>query len=308
LTVSVVIPTFNREAALAETLSGLAAQDAPEGAFEVVVVDNGSRDGTGRLLLGLASSYPVELKVVHERTPGPAAARNAGVEASKGSVVLFLGDDTTPADSSVIRGHLDLHAGRPEPTYAVLGRVTWRPDRPITPLMRWLENGGPQFQFWKIGPGPVPISQYLYTAHLSVKRELLATAGEFSEAFPHAALEDMELGVRLEKLGGELEYHPELLVLHDHPISLERSLRRMALVGRSAHVYQRLHPDYPHPGAALPRGVRWVTIRVLAPLARLLARLWMPDFARRRTWEVLHMDAYRRGYASGPSERGSGQD
>src|SRR4051794_35889771 len=106
--ISVVIPTRERFEVLARTLEGLAAQDPGGVSAEVLVVDNGSRDGSLERLRGLADRWagPFPLAVVSEETPGAAAARNAGIARARGERVLFLGDDCRPAVA-------DLRAGAP---------------------------------------------------------------------------------------------------------------------------------------------------------------------------------------------------
>jgi glycosyltransferase involved in cell wall biosynthesis len=92
--VSVVVPTHNRLPVLTEVLSALVRQEgAPP--FEVVVVDDGSTDGTAEWLR--SRSFDLSLRVFTQENRGPAAARNTGVAVSAGRWVAFLGDDTVPA-------------------------------------------------------------------------------------------------------------------------------------------------------------------------------------------------------------------
>src|SRR5213078_249487 len=90
LIASVVIPTRNRRATLAALLERVAPQAAAAGA-EVVVVDNGSTDGTRESLARLAADG--RLRVVHEPVPGATRARTA-----RGEVIAFVDDDALPAD------------------------------------------------------------------------------------------------------------------------------------------------------------------------------------------------------------------
>ena len=293
---SVVVPTRDRAETLLETLAALAGQrDA--GGWELLVVDNGSSDGTPERVEQLAAEgFPVPLRVLREPRPGPAAARNRGARAARGEVIQFLGDDMAPAGADLLAGHARLHAARREESYAVLGRATWRPDRPVTPFMHWLEHGGPQFQFDSIAPGPVPPSLYFYTPNVSLKRALFERLGGFDESFPYAATEDVELGVRLEAAGMILDYHPELLVLHDHLTTLASSLRRMERVGESGRIFQGLHPGHAHGGAPVPAGPVWALAEGLPGLWRALGRPRVPAPLRHRAWTALHMAAYARGW------------
>lgn len=300
---SVVIPTKDRAAALARTLDALEAQEAGDASLEVLVVDNGSSDGTLEQVRARVGAATLPIRLLEQPDGGPAAARNAGVAAAGGGVLLFLGDDTEPAEEGLLRAHLALHAAHPEPGYGVLGRITWTPRVPVTPFMRWLENGGPQFHYCDLEAGPVDAASYFYSSHASVKRAFLAQVGGFDERFPTAAVEDTELGVRLADAGLELDYHPELLVLHDHPTTPAQSLRRSVAVGRSAALYNELRPDRPHPGVQAPRGLAWSAVRVAEPLLGALAGLPLPRGARERVWLAMTRAGYAQGYRLGPASR-----
>jgi glycosyltransferase involved in cell wall biosynthesis len=300
---SVVIPTKDRAEALARTLAGLEAQRLGDAEAEVIVVDNGSSDGTVGQVRERASGGAIPIRLLEQADGGPAAARNAGAAAAAGEVLLFLGDDTEPAEPSLLRAHLDLHAARPEATYGVLGRITWTPRAPVTPFMHWLENGGPQFHYGELDAGVVDAASYFYSSHASLKRSIFERVGGFDVRFPTAAVEDTELGVRLADTGLELDYRPELLVLHDHPTTPAQSLRRSIAVGRSAALYNRLHPDRPHPGVQAPSGLAWSAVQAAEPLLGLLARLPLPSGVRKRVWLAMTRAGYARGYRLGAAER-----
>jgi GT2 family glycosyltransferase len=299
---SVVIPTKDRGAALARTLAALEAQRVGDAEVEAIVVDNGSTDGTLEQIRERPAGRSISIRLLEQPDGGPAAARNAGVEAAGGEIQLFLGDDTEPEGSGLLRAHLDLHAAQPEETYGVLGRITWSPRSPVTPFMRWLENGGPQFHYADLEAGPVDAASYFYSSHASVKRSLFERVGGFDPRFPTAAVEDTELGTRLADAGLQLDYHPELLVLHDHPTTPTQSLRRSIAVGRSAALYNRLRPDRPHPGVQAPQGIAWTAVRLAAPLLDALAHLPLPKSLRERVWLAMTRAGYARGYRLGPVE------
>lgn len=289
--VTVVIITRDRQASLMRTLDRLA--ELPERP-PVVVVDNGSSDGTPDLVRGRVAGFPVPLRLEAEPQPGPAAARNRGAAAAAGDLILFIGDDMEPADSGLVAGHAAAHGDAMR--LLVMGRATWNPARPISTFMRWLEHGGPQFDFDALARGPVPLTQ-LCTANISLPRALLAEAGGFDERFRYAALEDTELGVRLERLGATLRYDPDLRVLHDHPTTLADSLRRMRRVGASARLYNRLHPERPLAALPVPAGRSWRLLHGPRALGHLLRSERLPARLRERAWDELHLRAYAAGYA-----------
>ena len=93
MTLSVVIATHNRKDVLARTLPSLLAQDLPPAEYEIVLVVDGSTDGTADMLRAL--SPRCALRILEAPRRGPGAARNAGVAAARGDTVLFLDDDIT---------------------------------------------------------------------------------------------------------------------------------------------------------------------------------------------------------------------
>ncbi|MGE5578207.1 MAG: glycosyltransferase family 2 protein [Syntrophothermus sp.] len=105
--VSVIIPTRNRKELLEFTLLSLYDQSVPSSAFEVVVVDDGSTDGTAELLAVIRPPY--RLKVLRNNSNrGAAYSRNQGIKASSGEILIFL--DEMLVDSNYIRDHLRCHS------------------------------------------------------------------------------------------------------------------------------------------------------------------------------------------------------
>src|SRR3954470_2668218 len=94
--VSVVVSTFNRAHLVPRLVAALAAQDFAR-PYEVVIVDNGSSDGTREILERLAATTPIDMKVLDiERNNGPAPARNLGWRAASAPLVAFTDDDCVP--------------------------------------------------------------------------------------------------------------------------------------------------------------------------------------------------------------------
>jgi glycosyltransferase involved in cell wall biosynthesis len=89
-TTSVIIPTFNRKDLLRETLNSLAQQTHPSDQFEVIVVDDGSTDGTVAIT---ADAFPFMLRYFWQSNQGDAAARNLGAQQSQADILVFLDDD-----------------------------------------------------------------------------------------------------------------------------------------------------------------------------------------------------------------------
>lgn len=304
--VSVVIPTCNRRDTLAAVLAALDAQvGAPD--FEVVVVDDGSTDGTAGWLRGRRGARPLE--VLTQENRGPAAARNAGVRAALGRWVAFLGDDTVPAPdwlATLVAAAEDAQ-GRAR-FVAILGRTRWHRRLRLTRFLRYAEEGGLQFGYGLIqDPEDVPF-QFFYTSNILVERQALLDE-PFCEAFPYAAWEDTEVSLRLCKAGMRILYRPAAVTEHDHPSSLGSFLERQERAGYAAVVFHALHPEVGDLVCLGPEGPP----PPLPPLARLrhhlrelVARLLEPfPVEMPETWNRVLRVHYFRGMRRAWRDRGS---
>ena len=239
---SVVIPTFNRLRDLKRVVSAVRSQLLPEGVqLELVVVDDGSADGTSEWLRLEESNG--HLLVIIQQNAGPAAARNRGAAAAGGDVLLFLGDDTEPEEGWLL-AHLEehrLHGTGPAPV-AVVGYTGFPPDQD-TPFLRFINEYGAQFGYALIDePRAVPFN-FFYTSNVSLGRRVFLDLGGFREDFPAAAWEDIEFSYRAEQAGLSLRYLPLARTLHHHRIRPRTFCRRQRTSGEAAAVFARLHPE-----------------------------------------------------------------
>src|SRR5262249_38969879 len=90
---TVVIPTYNRREARRETLEGLVRRDYPQERWQVLVVDDGSTDGTGDAVRNWAEGRSLSVEYLEQPNSGPAAARNRGAAAARGRVLIFIDND-----------------------------------------------------------------------------------------------------------------------------------------------------------------------------------------------------------------------
>jgi GT2 family glycosyltransferase len=204
------------------------------------VVDDGSTDTTVATVRAGKPDWRVPVQCLTQQHRGPAAARNLGVRSAIGEIVLFTGDDMFLRPDAV-GIHLATHTRFPETTVGVLGTVEWRP--PVTELKRWLHDSGIQFAYGCILSEWVTDFRFFYTSNLSLKRRFLLEHGLFDEAFPYAACEDLELGLRLMRRGLRLRYDPTAVALHDHEVSFRNVCERGRIVGRSLMIFAGLHRE-----------------------------------------------------------------
>ncbi len=196
--VSVVVAALDDEQALHDCLASLTAIDYDPEKLEILVVDNGSRDGT----LELARSFPV--RTLEEPRRGVCFARNAGIEATMGEIVAF-----TDPDCVVTTGWLrEIAAAFADPAVgAVAGAIVPYPPRTLAELHAARRMSHSQLR---------PLAhRYAMTPNLAVRRTGLERVGCFDVAMPGGGFEDADLCWRLEsETGLELRYAPRAMVLH----------------------------------------------------------------------------------------------
>jgi glycosyltransferase involved in cell wall biosynthesis len=233
---SVVIPTRNRRETLMTALRALGRQREIGGRLEVVVVDDGSTDGTGGLVRG-SIFEAFDLQVLTVDAGGPARARNRGIAAAQSKRVLLLGDDTIPAPLA-LSAHLTAAAGR---EIAVQGRIDWDPDEEVTDVMAFLAPEGPQFWFRGLTDRrPVPWTQVL-GSNLSAPTEWFRTE-PFDERFTDASMEDTELAWRWRKRGWSAVWSEGALCHHHHRYDdIDPFLDRQYRTGRWARMAVAMH-------------------------------------------------------------------
>ena len=90
-TISVIIPVYNGERFLAEAIGSVPAQTLPPD--EIIVVDDGSTDGTAQVIADLAAAAAVPIRYIYQENQGPAAARNHGIRLAQGDVIAFQDAD-----------------------------------------------------------------------------------------------------------------------------------------------------------------------------------------------------------------------
>jgi glycosyltransferase involved in cell wall biosynthesis len=319
--ISVVIPTFNKVHLLERTLAALVGQHLPEGTdWEIVVVDDGSSDGTAAFLAGFAQEAPVPVTVVDPGgNVGRARARNRGASAARGRWILFLDDDIV-APPELVRAHLDLLEG--DPGTGTIGYAVTDPELIDGPHFHYLDSRGVA----KLSPGPAP-GRFFVTQNAAVPREAFLAIGGFDEEFSSYGFEDMEVAFRLEDEAGiRFRALTTPVPVHVHHHTLDQYLAKKVECGRHSLPHlARLHPDRIRemqlesvvevPGRSGPGPVggliRWLAgSRLGRRMAHLMAK-WPSGPECRPVWPALYfrlmnftvLACFRRGVLEGGDEK-----
>lgn len=231
--ISVVIPTFNRLARLKQVLGALSKQSVDNGLFEVVVVSDGSTDGTNEYLSG---DTPRPLVHAHQDNAGPGAARNRGVQLARGRLILFIDDDIV-ATPTLVRRHLGAH--RDSATTVVIGPMLDAPDFTYSPWVAW-EQAMLDKQYRAMRESVyAPTFRQFYTGNASVPRELFLEAGGFDTSFRRA--EDIELAYRLDQLGATFVFDETAMAHHYAERSFASWIAAADAYGRNDVTFAREH-------------------------------------------------------------------
>jgi lipopolysaccharide/colanic/teichoic acid biosynthesis glycosyltransferase/glycosyltransferase involved in cell wall biosynthesis len=212
--ISVVIPAHNAAETIADCVAALQRQTLPRKEYEIIVVDDGSTDGT-RLLAETAGAT-----VVRQERAGPAAARNAGIRVANGEIVCFTDADcqptadwlaqmTIPFANPDIVGCKGIYATRQRSLVARFVQIEYEDKYD---LLRGQER-----------------IDFIDTYSAAYRRAVLQANGGFDERFPY--LEDQELSFRLAARGYHMVFQPAAVVYHQHSSTLAAYLTKKFKIG-----------------------------------------------------------------------------
>ena len=234
--VSVVIPTYNRQPILEKCLLALERQQAsPEiDRYEVVVVDDGSTDGTPDWLRGAAERFP-HVRLIEQSHGGPAEGRNRGVDHAHGDVIVFIDSDLVVTDS-----FLSCHASSLVRSWEARGDRLCFTYGAVVNTANFEQPTAERHKLRDLSWA------YFATGNVAIAKEVLQRAGLFDTGFRLYGWEDLELGERLRRMGVQLIKCPAAVGYHWHPaLTLDQIPRLIEVEGERARmglVFFRKHP------------------------------------------------------------------
>jgi glycosyltransferase involved in cell wall biosynthesis len=265
--ISVVVPTYNRLDTLAHVIPTLLAQDLPASSFEVLVCDSNSTDGTREYLAGVHAEHP-NIRHLPGAYTGRAMARNAGIDAAQGEVVLFNDSDIL-ASRDLLSRHLRHH--REQQNIAVVGLEVQVKDLEDYAFKR--DHPQARGSLHKPTRKTLPWLYFL-TGNASARRNDVLRVGTFDEDFTGYGHEDLELGYRLQRAGVTILYEPNAVNYHCQDVPHEDQVEKMKLAGRSTARFYRKHPDF---SVQLNLGMTPVSLGVHSILTNMPALLGFFD-------------------------------
>jgi GT2 family glycosyltransferase len=223
------------------TLAALRAQTAPRDSFEVIVVDGGVAPDAVTIE---ALKEPGGLNLTYLTIPaegGRAAEYNAGVAKSCGDLIGLLADDFEPC-STFVAAHLQLHEAQPEREIVSVGPALFSSEVRRAPFARWLEDSGSLFGASFTKGKPDQLQNFFYGGNAVLKRDFLASSDAFDERLPDHAVDDYELGLRLNERGMTCVYLPDAVAFHVHSVSYRERKAQMRLAGKALHTLDSIYP------------------------------------------------------------------
>ena len=213
---SIIIPCYNAEQSISETLCALEKNSMK--AFEIIVVDDGSTDSTANIVKSIAKKNK-NIMYLWQKNSGPAKARNFGAKIAKGEVVLFIDSDCIPKKNwlkEMIKPFNNKKVG------GVQGAYTTNQKELIAKFVQIeIEERYEKMKKAEMNGTLDWIGSYSAAYRRGIYKEL----GGFDESFPIASGEDPELSYRLKESGYMIKFNPNAIVYHTHPNNLFKYLK-----------------------------------------------------------------------------------
>ncbi len=276
LSISILIPTYNRAVMLKKTLQSISRIDSlTSHDAEVIVVDNNSPDNTLKTVQQLAKAYPVPLRCVRETTQGLNFGRNRGAKEAHGEHLAYLDDDiqveatwlnsyceaVNEFDADCVVGPVTPSFMKPPPSYLT--------ERVIASLSSLYSRHGDEVFLI-----PAESSHQVPGCNFAVRREAIETLKGFHPKLDRSGTAmlaggDTEFGLRLRKSGKRVVYHPGCGIQHIiPPAKFDQTYlrRRWSGLGATERILHTMHPwfacDRPrrnHLRGMVLAARRWVT-------------------------------------------------
>lgn len=212
LKASIIIPVFNAEKTIKDTLRALEKQEGiARKDFEVIAVDDGSTDKT----IQMARKFR-NVKLLKQKHKGPAAARNLGARKAKGDVIVFTDSDCVP-ESNWLKEMLE-----PFKDKEIIGVQGAYKTKQKSLIARF---GQAEIEERYDKMLNFRFVDWIGTYSGAYRKKEFLKAGGFDESFPIASGEDPDLSFRMAKKGKKLVFNPKAIVYHRHPESLWKYLK-----------------------------------------------------------------------------------
>jgi glycosyltransferase involved in cell wall biosynthesis len=219
--ISVILCTYNRSQSLSKALASLAVSTLPESVeWEVLVVDNNSKDQTREVIEDYCRLYPGQFRYVFEPQPGKSHALKTAIQKAQGDILAFMDDDVIVEPTWLQNLTAPLHNGQ---WVGTGGRIL--PERTFSPP-RWIplhdRYGLAPLALFDLGPRAGELTEPPFGTNMAFQKEVFEKYDGFrTDLGPRPGSEirneDTEFGHRLLAAGERLRYEPSAIVYHSIP-------------------------------------------------------------------------------------------
>ena len=228
--VSVIVPAYNAEQTIEQCLDALTRQTVSRETYEIIVVDDGSSDGTRARVEARAG-----VRLLVQANAGPAAARNLGVQHAQGEIVLFTDADCVPAEDWIERMVV------PFGDEAIVGVKGAYLSHQKELVARFVQI---EYEDKYDRMAREQYIDFIDTYAAGYRRDVFVAHGGFDLGFPTASVEDQEFSFRLARQGCRMVFVPAARVRHlGHAATLPAYWRKKFKIGYWKVLVHRLHPD-----------------------------------------------------------------
>ena len=226
--VSVIIPTYRREDLFYKCLESLSQQDYPNNKFEIIAVYDGNDCPYDKNKLGCALKTIRNLQFFTKINGGAAKARNFAIRKTKGSLILTIDDDCI-AKENWISSYVEFMSENPD-LIGSGGTVVAAP--PKSYIQKYIAFKRLMYQPVRDNEGNIVT---VITANACYRKEALDKLNGFDEDFPFSGGEDLDLSMRLRKLG-KLGYSTNSIICHYHRSTLKGLVKQHLYYGKGVYI------------------------------------------------------------------------
>lgn len=258
--VSVIIPAHNAAQTIEECIEALLNQSVPPEEYEVIIVDDGSIDGTATL------AQSQGMQVITQPHRGPAAARNLGASQARGDILLFTDADCAPMQTWIEE------MTRPFADPEVVGVKGTYLTRQRKLVARFVQI---EYEDKYDRMARQERIDFVDTYSAGYRRKVFLANGGFDTTFPTASVEDQELSFRLARKGYQMVFAPKARVYHHHDASLGEYIRRKFNIGYWKALLTQWHPERLVRDSHTPQILKLqIILLALGALGLLAVPLW----------------------------------
>lgn len=236
--ISLIIPTYQRRDSVKRLIDALRSQTVQPDSFEVLVIIDGSKDGTEELVTQTKAAY--RLTSITQPNRGRAAACNTGIRNAQGELIVLLDDDMEPAPE-FLSAHWMAHQSSKR--LGVVGAVPVRIRADSSPISYYIaERFGKHLERLS-QPGYQLNLRDFYSGNFSIRKERLLEVGLFDEDFKIYGNEDLELALRLRKGGISIRYCKDALAFQNYEKDFSALACDNLAKGKTAVLFVQKYPD-----------------------------------------------------------------